>query len=78
MISVQQLLSETRIFADYSDTVAAAVAPGPGRAVYIPPRTRDLQPLESVPRSKLVGSPRYNSLSCYAGLSQRSMVFTIF
>lgn len=73
MISVQQLLSETCIFADYSDTVAAAVAPGPGRAVYIPPRTR-----ESVPQNKLVGSPRYNSLSCYAGLSQRSMVFTIF
>lgn len=48
MISVQQLLPETRASADYSDTVAAAVASGLGRAVHTPPHTRDLQPLGSV------------------------------
>lgn len=40
MISVQQLLPETHVSADYSDTVAAAVGSGPGRAMYIPPCTR--------------------------------------
>lgn len=45
MISVQQLLPEIHVSADYSDTAAAAVGTDPGRAMYIPPRTRDLQPL---------------------------------
>lgn len=57
-MTIQQLLPETHVSANYSVT---AVAPDLGRATYIPPHTRDLQPLENV--SKLVATPWYNSLS---------------
>lgn len=55
MISIQQLLPETHISANYSDTVAAAVAPSPGRAMYIPLIPGTCSPWQMRPRANWWG-----------------------